>query len=181
MEVPLTFLLFLNKVCPHLSWPMMFYFFGCIGLMWAVVWIVIFRDEPPDVDPQLLLNPTVSIQHCHWDPKESVCLFVWLVGFLVSWGWGINCLPWKSNCFLEEQTHLNPVVFTYHPTKLWKSLRKSCQVWRFKCRKFPESKPIFPCSDERIENLPEYGIFFPIMLNVILNPSLIVVQNLPDC
>ena len=39
---------------------MMFYFFGCIGLIWAVVWIVIYRDETTDTDPQLLLNPTVS-------------------------------------------------------------------------------------------------------------------------
>ena len=33
----------------------------------------------------------------------------------------------------------------------------------------------------KFENLPVYGNFVPIMLNVILNISLIVVQNLPDC
>ncbi len=33
----------------------------------------------------------------------------------------------------------------------------------------------------KIENLSNYGNFLPIMLNVILNNSQIVVQKLPDC
>ncbi|XP_038067664.1 sialin-like [Patiria miniata] len=49
-----------SVICPHLSWPMMFYVFGCIGLLWAFIWVLLFRDETPDIDPQLLYNPTLD-------------------------------------------------------------------------------------------------------------------------
>ncbi len=33
----------------------------------------------------------------------------------------------------------------------------------------------------KFENLPDYGNLIPFMLNVVLNVSLLVVHNLPDC
>ena len=41
------------------------------------------------------------------------------------------------------------------------------------------SKQSFHVVMNKFENLPEYGKFFPFMLNVILNISLVVGQNLP--
>ncbi len=48
------------------------------------------------------------------------------------------------------------------------------------CRKFPENIQSCLCSHEqKFDNIPDCGNLFPIMLKVILNISLIAVQNLP--
>ena len=49
------------------------------------------------------------------------------------------------------------------------------------CRKFPENKPIFPCSDEPFENIPDYGNWFPECWLLDYFISQIVGQNFPNC
>ena len=52
----------------------------------------------------------------------------------------------------------------------------SGQAFVWSCKRFLEMNPIFPCSDEQIWWSKPLS---PIMLNVILNISLIIVWNLP--
>ncbi|XP_071952682.1 uncharacterized protein [Antedon mediterranea] len=60
-------------ICPHLSWPMMFYTFGALGFMWVAVWIVFYKDDfvsnqqedliPPKVDTRATVRWTSYISH----------------------------------------------------------------------------------------------------------------------
>ncbi|XP_041475310.1 sialin-like [Lytechinus variegatus] len=47
-------------ICPRLSWSMMFYVFGAIGLVWVLIWIMFYPKDTPDDDPQMLLLPKVD-------------------------------------------------------------------------------------------------------------------------
>ncbi|XP_071482719.1 sialin-like [Diadema antillarum] len=47
-------------ICPRLSWAMMFYTFGAIGLMWVVIWVMFYPKDSPDNDPEMLLMPKVD-------------------------------------------------------------------------------------------------------------------------
>ena len=66
-----------------------------------------------------------------------------------------------------------------HHLQKHNSLKLAKSHWL--CRKFPDNKAIFSCSDEqKSENLTHYGNFVPIRLIVILNIFLIVVKILPE-
>ena len=62
------------------------------------------------------------------------------------------------------------------------SLNSAWQSCQFSL--IPKKKTIFPCSEKEKKIEKKFWLianFVPIMLNVILNISLVVVQNLPDC
>lgn len=60
-------------ICPHLSWQWMFYFFGSLGVLWVVLWTLLYKEvrgpfEEEFVEPPKVNNTNVSWSAflCHW-------------------------------------------------------------------------------------------------------------------
>ncbi|XP_070562533.1 uncharacterized protein [Ptychodera flava] len=54
-------------ICPRLPWPMMFYSFGSLGILWIAIWVLLYNENSTEVDPEMLLMPKVDTRHSvHW-------------------------------------------------------------------------------------------------------------------
>ncbi|XP_064476855.1 uncharacterized protein LOC135390843 [Ornithodoros turicata] len=72
-----------SLICPHLSWPWMFYGFGYLGIAWTIAWLLLYREEPrPDPLLPKVTNPNVRWTEflCHW-PLWAV----YIAHFAMNW------------------------------------------------------------------------------------------------
>lgn len=54
-------------VCPHLPWPWMFYTFGCLGIIWVLLWIVLYSESASCGEDELpLVFPKVTNINVRW-------------------------------------------------------------------------------------------------------------------
>lgn len=78
---------FASLLCPHLSWPWMFYLFGFMGFIWVISWMFLYKEvrgtmEEEFVDPPKVNNTNVTWREflCHW-PLWSI----YLAHFSMNW------------------------------------------------------------------------------------------------
>lgn len=54
-------------ICPHLPWEWMFYTFGTLGIVWVLVWIVLYSEIKDIGDDELpLVYPKVNSKNVRW-------------------------------------------------------------------------------------------------------------------
>ncbi|RWS07298.1 sodium-dependent phosphate transport protein 1: chloroplastic-like protein [Dinothrombium tinctorium] len=91
--------------CPHLPWELTFYFFGTLGILWVLIWIVLYKDENDYVKDELPV--TYSKTH----PKNVPWTF-----FISRWPfWAIYIAHFAMNWS-------NYIVMQWLPTYLTRNL-----------------------------------------------------------
>lgn len=54
-------------VCPHIPWPWMFYSFGFLGVIWVLLWLVVYTEIPSSGEDELpLVFPKVTNPNVRW-------------------------------------------------------------------------------------------------------------------
>ncbi|XP_077981495.1 uncharacterized protein LOC144436551 [Glandiceps talaboti] len=54
-------------ICPRLPWPIMFYSFGSMGILWIAIWVLLYNENSTEADTEMLLMPKVDTRHSvHW-------------------------------------------------------------------------------------------------------------------
>ncbi|GFS13599.1 sodium-dependent phosphate transport protein 1, chloroplastic [Elysia marginata] len=94
-----------SLVCPHLSWPWMFYLFGMMGLLWVVVWHMMYTETRGTLDEEFVDPPKVSNSNVRW------------LEFVIHWPlWSIYIAHFSMNWS-------NYIIMQWLPTYLSSSLQ----------------------------------------------------------
>lgn len=55
-----------SVVCPHLSWPWMFYLFGLMGFVWVGVWYTMYAESRGILEEEFVEPPKVNNSNVRW-------------------------------------------------------------------------------------------------------------------
>lgn len=74
-------------ICPHLPWPWMFYTFGALGIVWVLLWVVLYREVRGPMDDEFIQPPKVNNHNVHWAAFLShwPLWSVYLAHFSMNW------------------------------------------------------------------------------------------------
>ncbi|XP_018897871.1 uncharacterized protein [Bemisia tabaci] len=79
---------FASVVCPHLPWPIMFYLFGSLGMVWVLIWLILYSEyRDSTVDELPLIQPKVTNHNIRW--VEFLCHWplwaIYVAHFAMNW------------------------------------------------------------------------------------------------
>ena len=75
-------------LCPHLYWELSFYFFGSLGFVWVIVWIVVYNEVETNQDDHLpLISNKSRCKQIHWTKFFSHWSFwsIYIAHFAMNW------------------------------------------------------------------------------------------------
>lgn len=95
-------------ICPHLPWEWMFYTFGTLGIVWVLVWLVLYSDihdlNLNDDEVPLVNCPKVNSKNVRWTQ------------FIIHWSlWAIYIAHFAMNWS-------NYIIMQWLPTYLSRNL-----------------------------------------------------------
>ncbi|XP_046330197.1 sialin-like [Haliotis rubra] len=74
-------------VCPHLTWPWMFYLFGFLGFIWAFIWLLLYKEARGSSDEEFVEPPKVNNTNVRW--MEFICHWpmwsIYIAHFSMNW------------------------------------------------------------------------------------------------
>lgn len=75
-------------LCPHLRWQLSFYIFGVMGIIWVLLWLMLFNEHTTRPEDQLpLVCPKVNNVNVRW--TEFICHWplwaIYIAHFAMNW------------------------------------------------------------------------------------------------
>ncbi|XP_046416525.1 sodium-dependent phosphate transport protein 1, chloroplastic-like isoform X1 [Neodiprion fabricii] len=55
-----------SVICPHMSWPNGFYLFGSLGILWTLLWMLLYRESNTQDEIPLFLPKVAQNRNMHW-------------------------------------------------------------------------------------------------------------------
>lgn len=75
-------------LCPHLPWRLSFYIFGAKGIIWVILWLLLYQEHTTRAEDQLpLICPKVNNINVRW--TEFICHWplwaIYIAHFAMNW------------------------------------------------------------------------------------------------
>lgn len=75
-------------LCPHVPWRWSFYVFGAMGIVWVIMWLIMYHEHTTSADDEVpLVYPKVTNPNVRW--TEFICHWplwaVYIAHFAMNW------------------------------------------------------------------------------------------------